>query len=289
MAPGQSATGPWVQVVGASNTGLPGLTTVKGTQSVYYVYNSGNISCSNTDVVINGTLFLKNANIYAEKGGCRLYVNGSVFIQGPITYLSSTGTADPTDNLQITSSKAILMGIGLKDSNNSSDSNIAADPLFDRLIGSPRNAVIRSAPTTTQYVNATYDSYGNPVPGTQSGWAAGVYAEGQNIGSTNLQDASVVTGLTSSQKEISWGDNQENREVINYNGLFLNAPVVQSRYLGQIKGVVVSEFSIFSLGSFNYVFDPVFTNTDVSILPALNYDILCSAASSSGCNPATGP
>jgi len=78
-----------------------------------YITNTAAVQCSGKDVVIDGTLLLNNLQIYAEQGGCRMYVTGSVFIEGPITYLSSGAAADPTQNLQISSATSIIMGVGL--------------------------------------------------------------------------------------------------------------------------------------------------------------------------------
>jgi hypothetical protein len=57
------------------------------------------------DVAINGPVFLNNLNLQTDSNGCRLYVNGTVFIQGPINY------AALGNNLQISSSRAIIMGM----------------------------------------------------------------------------------------------------------------------------------------------------------------------------------
>ncbi len=64
------------------------------------------LECSKMDIVVRGTLFLRRLKIHAA-GGCRLYVSGSVFIEEGITYV---GNGD-LQNLQITSSSAILMGL----------------------------------------------------------------------------------------------------------------------------------------------------------------------------------
>jgi hypothetical protein len=58
------------------------------------------------DIIIDGSLFLKNAIIATDSSGCRIYTTGSIFIQGPITYQSSSATP----NLQLSSTRVIMMG-----------------------------------------------------------------------------------------------------------------------------------------------------------------------------------
>ena len=67
--------------------------------------------CSDADILVNGSLFLNNLNVSAAKG-CRFYVTGTVFVQDAITYAGGSG------NVQITSSRAIVMGIGQSQLNN---------------------------------------------------------------------------------------------------------------------------------------------------------------------------
>jgi hypothetical protein len=69
-----------------------------------YVQNDGLLQCEG-DIVIYGTLFLSNAELESTTRGCRLYVRGSVFIKGNIEHLTNS------QNLQISSSRAVVMGI----------------------------------------------------------------------------------------------------------------------------------------------------------------------------------
>lgn len=74
------------------------------------------LECSNSDIVVKGTLLLRKLKVNAAEG-CRLDVTGTVFIEEEITY---AGTGE-RQNLQITSASAVVMGVGL-------------DRLKDRLI-----------------------------------------------------------------------------------------------------------------------------------------------------------
>ena len=280
LAPSPNEATPWVQQAAASGTtpqGVPGLGPTPGS-STSYITNTSQITCNNTDAIIDGTLVLSNAQIEANSGGCRLYVTGAVFIEGPITYVSPDSTA----NLQISSAEAIFLGVGLSGVSDAFDpqtgkgtpeaSNV---PLDVRLLnsGDARDPEIRSAPSTSQY----------------NSWSQSVYNEGANVGASVLIDASKTA-------PASWGAGTaqsyvgQTRTSIDYTHLLLNAPVVHSRYLGSTTGVIVGEIAEFSLGSFNFNYDEVFTNADVPILPALlsteGLDILCVGAAGITCNPA---
>jgi hypothetical protein len=88
--------------------------------------------------------------------------------------------------------------------------------------------------------------------------SAQVLQEAKNIGT--LRDAQDDYGGT--------------RASFDYNGLLLNAPMIHSRYLGQVKGTIIAEVALFALGQFHFEFDPVFTN--VNVLPLLQNAILVS-------------
>jgi hypothetical protein len=89
---------------------LSGLQVAAGQNggSNYVTNASGSSFVCSGDVVVRGMLFLKNVNLKTDNKGCRLYVSGSVFIQGAVTYASVSGVTTP--NLQITSSRMIGMG-----------------------------------------------------------------------------------------------------------------------------------------------------------------------------------
>jgi hypothetical protein len=95
-----------------------------------------------------------------------------------------------------------------------------------------------------------------------------VYADAQAIVSANGG-----TQLLDAQDPGSPGfDSSQNRASIEFTGLLLNAPVVESRYLGLFKGTIVSEIALFGLGSFYFDYDPVFNSAPA--LPLLPSDIL---------------
>jgi hypothetical protein len=285
IIPSNTSPAPWAQAVGQTTAGVTGFAIATGVNGQQYITNTAAVQCSGQDVVINGTLLLNNLQVYAEKGGCRLYVTGSVFIQGPITYLNSTATVDATDNIQITSATSIIMGVGLNgeavNGGNPGDTTLSQDttqdnpdpnpsspysPLEIRLLGDIRsNMVLRAAPTPAAYLTL----------------ATSIYNEGANIGLPLLQDASVPGTLpTAASAAIP----PQQRASITFQHILLNAPLIHSRYMGTVYGVIVAESPEFSLGAFSFQYDPIFET--VPVLPALPYDILCS--DSSACNPTTG-
>lgn len=79
----------------------------RGSGGSSYVINdeSTELKCATSNIVIKGTLYLRNLKVDAS-GGCKLYVGGSVFIEDAITYGSG-----PDQNLQITSANGIFLGL----------------------------------------------------------------------------------------------------------------------------------------------------------------------------------
>ena len=236
-------------------------------QYITHPTGDGDLLICYGDVVINGPLFLNNVTIATDANGCRLYVAGTVFIQGVVNYF----TANNNSNLQISSSRAILMGLGTTlvsnyttDPTTLRNGTVIASSIIDRLDwinGDIRNPLVR--------------------PGSDYSNAQGLYA-------LAFADANIVNGITLAQQvsqNVVAGNlvdaadpaytvfvNNVLTNPTNYTAMFLNAPLVESRYLGLFKGTIVSELALFRLGQFNFQYDPVFEN--ISILPLLTGDIL---------------
>ncbi len=199
------------------------------------------------DLVVNQTLFLENLRIRTNDNGCRIYALKSVFIQGAITFLGSSTNR----NLQISSSSAILMGLGRAQSQfymyhpNTGITEFATDSLKYRILDSFTRYSFHTRDTsrsTTQKLEDIYD---------ESGLISN--------SSTKLWDAAAPGGVVAA--------NDIEVKSIAFERLLLNAPNVQSRYLGNFKGVVISEFALFGLGAFKFEFDPVFSQ--VPVLPLI--------------------
>ncbi|NJL24185.1 MAG: hypothetical protein HC902_02715, partial [Calothrix sp. SM1_5_4] len=54
---------------------------------------------------------------------------------------------------------------------------------------------------------------------------------------------------------------------VSYERILLNAPMVYSRYSGDVRGTVIAEFALMSIGNFKFSFDSVFNS--VNVLPYL--------------------
>ena len=81
-------------------------------------------------------------------------------------------------------------------------------------------------------------------------------------------DAALVRSSTTLKDAAEYNP----RKSIDFSGILLNAPLIHSRYLGNVKGTVIAEIAIFAIKQFHFEFDPVFT--EVSVLPKLGQDVL---------------
>jgi hypothetical protein len=204
-------------------TDVTGLELAPGNQ---YVQNKPGeeLVCAG-DLIVDGVLFLNQLRLRTDNRGCRIYVTKSVFIQGPISYLG----AAIHRNLQISSARAIIMGLGP-----SATDGGASNTLSNRL----RDFFTRPGYFTRDESGSTQEKLERIV-----------------------QDGSYIVDLIDASAQAPHG------RQVSFERLFLNAPNYQSRYLGQFKGVIVSEFALGSLGNFAFRFDSVFEH--VSILPLL--------------------
>lgn len=62
-------------------------------------------------------------------------------------------------------------------------------------------------------------------------------------------------------------DSSYHDDTIGFSRLLLNAPVINSRYKGRFKGLVVAEYALFWQGKSSFEFDPIFK--EVPVLPLL--------------------
>lgn len=197
---------------------------------------SGRLDCDG-DLVVRGPLYLENLQVNTVVG-CRLYVIGSVFIYGPITYASGSNS-----NLQISSSKSISLGLGTV--KNTAGKN--CDPT-DRYAADPTNY------GTSSLVNR-YSTFWT-TPGNFVRQSATPKAYGDSI----IAEAKLIEAKKGPLYDATC---RSEGRMVSYEHLLLNAPVVHSRYEGDFKGTVIAEFSIMSLGMFKFEFDPVFKTVPV--------------------------
>jgi hypothetical protein len=82
----------------------------------------------------------------------------------------------------------------------------------------------------------------------------------------------VLTGAPPAGTYNSSCDNGTKRIAIDYTGLLLNAPMIESGYLGLFKGVMVGEIATAPIHHFQFTFDSLFENK--TVLPRLVKPIL---------------
>jgi hypothetical protein len=198
--------------------------------------NTAVLNCEG-DLAIRGPLLLENLQVNS-KTGCRLYVIGSVFIYGEITYMNN----DLDRNLQITSTKSISLGLGSV-MNNGSYCN-ANDQYTKNAGGYGTNSLI------TRYVTFW------TVPGNYVRQSSDPKAFGQTI----VDEARLIEANTGVLYDAVC--RPEGRSV-SFERIIFNAPIVQSRYQGDISGTVIAEFAIMSLDQFKFSFDQVFARVPV--------------------------
>ena len=233
--PGWAALGDGAQI--------SGLTTATGEGGGRFVTHGADPIVCRGDVVINGTLFLNDVRIDTGAAGCRLYVTRSIFISGRVNYLQSGST----ENLQLSSARAILLGF------------------------SPASLRTR--------LGAWYDD-AQPLtraPGSNSEKNGAILAEADLLGPARLKDstdaAACPTEMRTYVGENGGGSSTTLTQcAIEYHRLLLNAPNVQSRYVGRFHGVTIAEIALFAPGALDFEYDAVFDSVDA--LPLLGQSIL---------------
>lgn len=199
--------------------------------------NAAEVICDG-DLYLNGTVHL-NKPVVKTKNGCRIYAAGPIFIQEAPSYVNlGDASAANNTNLQLVSAKMIVMGVGLTHCETTSTTthwyadNAIANPLKERLqdIWTARTHVTRTV--------------ADPI-------AQGTVILAEAAKLSGWKDASCYTGGRSVHMER----------------ILLNAPTIQSRFTGNVSGVVITEVALFSLSAFSYQFDDVFKR--VNVLPML--------------------
>jgi hypothetical protein len=231
-------------------------------QNGYVTNTAGTPLACTGDVIVNAPLLLNNVVVETDANGCRLYAAQTIFIQGQITYTSTAST----ENLQLSSARGIMMGFSY-------------DPT-DTSPGDPSQGDTRS---TLGYRLAGTGWYVDSQPLTRAALTSSNTAVNQAI----LADAALVSGSLSDSTDSSTcptqmltytGYNGGNSATvltqceIDYSRLLLNAPNIQSRYVGQVSGVVIAEIALFAPGALKFQYDSTFDHVDE--LPLLGNSVL---------------
>lgn len=215
-----------------------------GQGKVLFGNNPSEVMECDGDLFVKGAVFLKDLRL-RTKVGCRIHATGVVFVSGSIADNSKPEEksgyvlVDPTENsnLEIVSSRAILMGLGYVNPNLGGVSG-SVSPL-KRLL----------------------------APGF--GLPSGTMEDVDLFVGSSAQDSIVFDAGTDPAKgETSYGGFLDARRKVSFERLLVNAPVIHSRYSGDFKGVVISDFALWSLGQFKYEYDPIFDR--VPVLPMID-------------------
>ncbi|RZA07554.1 MAG: hypothetical protein EOP11_07340, partial [Proteobacteria bacterium] len=200
------------------------------------------------DVVIKGDLFLSAPSFATDSRGCRIHVQGNVIFHGTNDLDTSTGLGMKTPGItvtgaghvgvQITSASAISFGLGRSQMNNSLRTlpQSIKDFALNIMVPIGNECITSAGGVNTRIYEAGVavdcrTSYG-------AGW--------KNLES--MRDESVLPA------GIAGWDNG----LIEYSALMINAPVIQSRYLGDFRGSIISDYALFRLGNLTFYYDHVF-------------------------------
>jgi hypothetical protein len=208
-----------------------------------YYKNTAEVFCEG-DLLVVGVLYLENLKLRTITG-CRIHATETIFVSGPITYDHTT--QEDKYNLQLVSSRAIVMGLGrLKISNKwcpdtdyfkQASATTGTNSFYYRFI------TLQTLPSTFTRDEA------DPV-----------------VGARKIYDDAFVK---MSDQVLYDATCQSTGRGVAFDRLLLNAPQVHSRYTGNLKGTVIAEFALLSLGRTTFEYDPVFSDPYVHVLPML--------------------
>jgi hypothetical protein len=194
-----------------------------------YVRNVGVINCFG-DVVVKGNLFLASPVFNTDSRGCRLHVTGDVIFHA---YNGSPGNGITVNSpgsafgVQITSASSVNFGV-------------ARNQLSSYLRQMPATALTFAADIKVPYGNECFNT---------------------STGEVRAPAATCASGFTTATSDTAFyppGIDGWDHGTINYSKLMINAPVINSRYLGDVKGSVIADYALFRLGQLTFIFDPVF-------------------------------
>jgi|GEM_PF-5627722 len=266
------------------------------------VSNAQPITCKGDIVIMGGPLLLAgndlNQNsLVTDNMGCRLYVENSVFLNDQFNIHQELGG---TENLQITSTRAIFMGLGFQSINyrlfdwegglrsgescaaeeqNASlpaldDFHIVKDRIED---AGPLRSIIIDFDKITSCIKTTtsseclkgklmvgrFDDNIFRVLNTQSD----KFIPHKELPQLAINLNTVIQaeyenwskGLSEFSEEPfkTQGVNAylSSRKHVEYKHMILNAPQIQSRYIGKFKGLLIAEYALFAVGDFLFEHD----------------------------------
>lgn len=252
-----------------------------GLEDSHFVEISGDLHCEG-DVIIKGRVHLNNLRVINNEGSCRIYATESVYITGAPSYNTTES------NLQVSSAKAIVMGFQYiegrlptlsRSSRYNTSATLAAlkeSLLDDRDIINIKRDDSRPHTKVLKLVNGVWAISGynykrsktilshyeelNGSASTDPNIVSNIQCPIHNA-EANAKALAIKTGKTCYRtRHTNDVFNQQN-----FKQILLNAPIVYSRYFGEVKGIIIAEEALFSIGKLNYAYDPVFNYS--AILP----------------------
>jgi hypothetical protein len=192
---------------------------------------NGKYYTNTSDVVCDGDLFI-GGTLLLDRPSIRTVSGCRIYATGPIFLQGAVTYRDGAgnadrSNLQLVSAQAIFLGTGRK------KCGAEGDPLATRLLQSP---------ALTSIFTRSADSRG-------------------------IKPETFMRDLYDEASPIPLEDSSCHDDTLSFSRMLLDAPVVQSRYSGKFRGVVIAEFALFWQGKSSYEFDPVFK--EVPVLPVL--------------------
>jgi hypothetical protein len=163
-------------------------------------------------------------------------VIGSVFIYGPITFTN----ANINRNIQITSTKAIAMGLG-----SVKPGATYCEPNSNYAVYPNDPSYAKGSSLQTRFV----DMWTNPSYFLRQN------GDSKAFGNSVMAEAALIEAAVGPLYDAACRG--EGRSV-GYERIVLNAPVIHSRYQGNVSGTIIAEYAVMSLGEFKFKFDPVF-------------------------------
>jgi hypothetical protein len=244
---------------------------IKSGSGGQYVTNSGDsVSCTG-DIVVGGTLVLKDVETFnVGAGGCRLYVQKTAFIRGSLKAVGA-----PNDGIQIGAGRAILMGI-LYNRTVSPDVSVERDIVKADLEDAGPSVIMTRKSGTNITIIAKSDYREWSLSGGVSEFVNLSSPHWQWLGSARPPVGSVCR-YDDTEIPIAGTNNGDNcwirhpsavvsdlstyRKSAQYEGVLFAAPNVQSRYLGSIKGTIIADFALVALDRLQFSADPRFEKT----------------------------
>lgn len=238
--------------------------TATGPANGKFFTNTDILTCEG-DLLLNGTVFFENLVVKTRKG-CRIYATGSVFIYGSITY-PLINPEYSQRNLQISSSKAILMGFGsLFNGSTHCEEGDTSSAYFT--YWSQREAWTEglSPAEKAAYEAAVVDSAKYRL---EYFWGlSGFFFRADTRDGKVIQNEIYSEMLSTIGPQKDAACRPEGRAQA-FDRLLLNAPLIESRYAGGFKGSIIAEIAYMGLGlasnqsRFKFEFDSVFQNVDI--------------------------